>query len=87
MIFSKLQVQVKKQFDVYTVDQLVRIASRFQSDIHLEYNGKQVDAKSIMGIFTLLIAVGSTVVISAMGNDYQQALEAISAYITQPPNA
>jgi len=33
--------------------QLVNTASKFQSDINLEYNGKTVNLKSIMGVLSL----------------------------------
>lgn len=45
--------------------QLVNTASKFQSDINLEYNGKTVNLKSIMGVLSLGIAKDSTIKITA----------------------
>lgn len=57
---------------------LVQTASKFSSDINLEYKEKSVNLKSIMGVMSLGVGQGSDVTISAEGADEQEALEAIS---------
>ena len=56
---------------------LVQAASKFNSDINLEYKGKSVNLKSIMGVMTLGVGQGSDVTISAEGADEKEAMEAI----------
>lgn len=56
---------------------LVQAASKFDSDINLEFNGKTVNLKSIMGVMSLGVGQGSDVVISAEGADEKEAIEAI----------
>lgn len=56
---------------------LVGSVSKFKSDIHLEYKGKKVNLKSILGVMSLGISSGSTVVISADGEDEAEAMAAI----------
>jgi len=56
---------------------LVQTASKFNSDINLEYKGKSVNLKSIMGVMSLGVGQGSDVVISAEGADEKEAIEAI----------
>lgn len=56
---------------------LVQTASKFNSDINLEYKGKSVNLKSIMGVMSLGVGQGSDVVISAEGADEKEAMEAI----------
>ncbi|MDR4225738.1 HPr family phosphocarrier protein, partial [Heyndrickxia coagulans DSM 1 = ATCC 7050] len=46
-------------------------------DINLEYNGKTVNLKSIMGVMSLGIAKGATITISASGSDENDALAAL----------
>lgn len=58
--------------------QLVNTASKFQSDINLEYNGKNVNLKSIMGVLSLGIAKDSTIKITAEGADAEEALNTLS---------
>ncbi|WP_042356417.1 phosphocarrier protein HPr [Bacillus rubiinfantis] len=53
---------------------LVQTASRFNSEINLEYKGKKVNLKSIMGVMSLGIGKGADFKISAEGNDAEDAL-------------
>jgi phosphocarrier protein HPr len=47
---------------------LVQAASQFDADINLEYNGKSVNLKSIMGIMTLGIPKDAVIKITAEGS-------------------
>ncbi|WP_127345693.1 phosphocarrier protein HPr [Lactobacillus amylolyticus] len=57
---------------------LVQTASKFGSDINLEYNGKSVNLKSIMGVMSLGVGQNADVTITAEGNDEKDALDAIA---------
>ena len=57
---------------------LVQAASKFNSDINLEYNGKSVNLKSIMGVLSLGVGQGADVTITADGDDAKEAIEAIA---------
>ena len=59
----------------------VQVASRFRSRISLSKDGRSVDAKSILGILILAGAQGDRLVLSAQGEDEQEAVEALSALI------
>jgi phosphocarrier protein HPr len=58
---------------------LVRLASRFSSEIHLsrEDANQQIDSKSILGILMLAASKGTRLVISINGRDEAEAGEAI----------
>ena len=56
---------------------LVQTASKFASDIQLEYKGKSVNLKSIMGVMSLGFGQGADVVITADGEDAAEALGGI----------
>lgn len=56
---------------------LVQAASKFDSDINLEFNGKTVNLKSIMGVMSLGIQQNAEIKITANGDDAAQALAAI----------
>lgn len=62
---------------------LVREAGKFESVIHLSKNGKEVDLKSILGLLSLAISSGETVVIKAEGKDEETAIEALGKLIEQ----
>ncbi|WP_300122530.1 phosphocarrier protein HPr [uncultured Enterococcus sp.] len=57
---------------------LVQTASKFASDINLEYKGKSVNLKSIMGVMSLGVGQGADVTISAEGADEKDAIAAIT---------
>lgn len=56
---------------------LVQAASKFGSDINLEYKGKSVNLKSIMGVMSLGVGQGADVTITAEGDDEAEAIAAI----------
>lgn len=56
---------------------LVQTASKFDSEIQLGYNGKQVNLKSIMGVMSLGIGKDAQITISANGSDEQDALNSL----------
>ena len=62
---------------------LVQTASKFDSDIQLEYNGKKVNLKSIMGVMSLGVGQGADVTISAEGADADDAIAAIAETMTK----
>lgn len=57
---------------------LVQAASKFNSDINLEYKGKSVNLKSIMGVMSLGVGQNANVTITAEGDDEKEAIEAIA---------
>lgn len=63
------------------VAKLVQIACQFESVIYLENGARKVNAKSIMGMMTLGLAAGEELVITADGDDEQQAVTDIEKYL------
>ena len=62
---------------------LVQTASKFSSDINLEYSGKTVILKSIMGVMSLGVGQNADVTITADGDDASDAMTAISETMTK----
>jgi phosphocarrier protein HPr len=60
---------------------LVQAASKYSSDINLEFNNKKVNLKSIMGVMSLGIGKGAQIAISAEGSDEEAALQAIETLL------
>jgi phosphocarrier protein HPr len=56
---------------------LVQTASKFSSDITLDYNGKNVNLKSIMGVMSLGIPKGASIKVVANGSDADEAIAAL----------
>ncbi len=62
---------------------LVNQASKFQSDIKLIYNGKEVNLKSIMGVMSLGVPTKASVEIVAEGPDEAEVIASISKVIKE----
>ena len=77
MIKRQIEVINKLGLHARAATRLVNKASGFESDILLERDGQQVDAKSIMGIMMLAASQGTELEIIVDGTDEQQALDAI----------
>ncbi|QWQ39481.1 phosphocarrier protein HPr [Gemella sp. zg-570] len=56
---------------------LVQAASKFESNIELEFKGRRVNLKSIMGVMSLGVAKDAVVTIYADGSDEEVALNTI----------
>jgi phosphocarrier protein len=61
--------------------EIVKTAARFKSDVTIVKDGLDVNAKSIMGVMMLAAECGSSVRLSADGDDAEAALTAIAAVI------
>lgn len=55
----------------------VQVASKFSSEIDIEAQGKKVNGKSIIGIMSLGAFYGEDIVITAKGNDEEEAINAL----------
>jgi len=60
---------------------LVTLASKFESDVRVRKDGREVSGKSIMGVMMLAAAKGSQVTLIAEGEDAQQALDELAALV------
>lgn len=63
------------------IAELVQIACKFDSHIEIESEGKNINAKSLMGIMAFGLKDGMAVTISATGNDETEAVEAIKKFL------
>jgi phosphocarrier protein len=59
----------------------VHLATRFEARVRVARDGREMDGKSIMGILLLAAARGSTITISADGDDEQDAVRALVALV------
>jgi len=59
----------------------VTTASQFESEINVSRNDRTVNGKSIMGMMMLAAAKGTEIVVTAKGNDAEQALKEIESLI------
>jgi phosphocarrier protein len=59
----------------------VQLAAHFKSDIRVWKDGTSVNGKSIMGLLTLVAALGLSITIEAEGPDAPEAVAALAALV------
>jgi phosphocarrier protein HPr len=62
---------------------LVQVAGQFDSEINMDYNGRSVNLKSIMGVMSLGVPSGGQIKITADGKDAEAAISALSNAIAK----
>jgi len=83
MVSTEAVVKLKTGLQARPAALFVQEANRFVSDIFLQKDDKKVNAKSIMGLMSLAISTNSKVTITADGKDEQQAILALSEFISR----
>ena len=61
--------------------QFVKTANQYSSEITIEKEGEQVNAKSIMGILMLAAACGSRITVTIDGDDAETAMTSIEEMV------
>jgi phosphocarrier protein len=61
---------------------VVRVASRFRSEICLIWNGRRASARSMMAVMLLAAGVGATIRLEASGPDETEAMTAMVQLIS-----
>ncbi|MDP9202155.1 MAG: HPr family phosphocarrier protein [Gemmatimonadota bacterium] len=61
--------------------EIVKTAGKFKSSITIVRDDLEVNAKSIMGVMMLAAELGSTIVLRAVGEDADAALDALATCI------
>jgi len=82
MTKKPITIKIPSGLEARPVALLVQVASQYESDIYVEYGDKKVNAKSIMGMMTLGLAAGESVVVSAEGTDEEEAIINIEKYLS-----
>ena len=81
MIKKPITIQIPSGLEARPVALLVQVASQFESDIYVESEQRRVNAKSIMGMMTLGLTSGEDIMVSASGEDEQEAIANIEKYL------
>ena len=82
MIVRDLTIVNKLGLHARAAGALVKLASTFGSEITVEKGGVKVNAKSIMGLLMLAASMGSSVRLTAQGDDEQEAADAVEGLVT-----
>jgi len=83
MTEKKIMVKIASGLEARPVALFVQVASQFQSSIYVALQNKKVNAKSIMGMMSLGILEGESIMISAEGPDEAEAIDKLERYLSE----
>ncbi|MCC7412456.1 MAG: HPr family phosphocarrier protein [Gammaproteobacteria bacterium] len=83
MLRCKITICNKLGLHARAAAKLVQLASGFESDMRLERDGREVNAKSIMGVMMLAAGRGTDLDLVAEGSDETVAAEAVSRLVAE----
>ncbi len=76
-----VQIVNKNGLHARPAAEIVKLASKFTSEITVGREDLEVNAKSIMGVMMLAAECGSSLMMKAEGTDADQALDALATLI------
>ena len=82
VIQKAMTVRLDKGLEARPVAVFVQIASQYESTVHVEVDGKKINAKSIMGMMSLGLDTGEKVTVIVDGEDEAAALDDIEKYLS-----
>jgi phosphocarrier protein HPr len=77
MVEKQFKVTAETGIHARPATLLVQTASKFDSEIYLEFKDKKVNLKSIMGVMSLGVGQGADIKISAEGSDEVEAVNSL----------
>ena len=85
-IFRELLIVNKRGLHARASAKFVQLVERFNAEVLVTRGGETVGGTSIMGLMMLAAGPGTTVVVSAKGEEAQQALDAIAELVASKFN-
>ena len=80
---KEIIVKTTSVYDARALAELVGIANGYTSKIFLDMDGRQINAKSIMGIMGIGLDVDKVITIDAEGEDEEDAIHGIEEFLTK----
>jgi catabolite repression HPr-like protein len=75
------KITMKVDLNGRTASFFVQQANTYKCELFLEKNNKKINAKSIMGVLTLTIRKGETILFYAKGKDAKKAAQTLLAIL------
>lgn len=81
MIEKNVEIVNKLGLHARAAALLVQKASSFDSEVFIEFNGQEVNAKSILGVMMLAVAKGDVMTVRVEGDDEIEAYESLEKLV------
>lgn len=82
MIKKQMVIEITNGMEARPVALLVQVASQYESNIHIEFEDKTLNAKSIMGMMSIGFTTGDEITVIVDGDDEEEAFADIEKYLT-----
>jgi phosphocarrier protein len=82
---TEREVRIRNQLGLHAraAVRFVQLANQYRCEVKVSKDGSEANGKSIMGLLTLVAAVGSTMTISCEGDDAEKAASALAALVDE----
>jgi phosphocarrier protein len=82
---TQRDVRIRNQLGLHAraAVRFVQLANQFRCEVKVAKDGNEANGKSIMGLLTLVAAVGSTMTITCEGDDADKAVSALSTLVDE----
>jgi len=81
MIEKQINVKLTDGLEARPAALFVQVASKFNSHIYVHMQDKKVNAKSIMGMMSLGVLEGETIIVKADGEDEEVAMTELIKFL------
>ena len=82
MIKKDITVRANMSMDSHPIAHLVQEASQYKSQVYIEMGSKKINAKSSMGMMSLLLSEGISLTVVADGADEVNAVNGVETFLT-----
>lgn len=76
-------IRMQGEFEARPIANLVQVANKYNSKIYLEVGEKRVNAKSIMGMMSLALMNGDSIVLDVEGEDEEAAIAGLEKFLAE----
>ncbi|NLY66223.1 MAG: HPr family phosphocarrier protein [Tissierellia bacterium] len=83
MLERKVILSNKDGLHARAAAMFVQVANKFSSNVYIEFDGKRVDGKSIIGVMSLGAFAGEEIIIITNGVDEEKAMEELTNLVTE----
>ncbi len=82
-IKKKIKIASPQGLHARPASNLVKLVSKFQSDVTVKKGGETVNGKSIMSLMTLAANCGAILEVEVKGPDAEEAMKAIEEFLSK----
>ena len=83
LIKKKIKIMNPQGLHARPASYLVKLVSKFESDVTVRKGGESVNGKSIMSLMTLAANSGAVLEVEVSGPDAEEAMRAIEGFLTR----